>query len=59
MQETHVQCLGGEDPQEDELGTYSSILAWKILWTEESGELQFIGVAKESDMAEHTHKYHS
>ena len=59
MQETHVRCLGGEDPQEEELGTYSSILAWKIPWTEEPGELQFIGTANESDMAEHTHKYHS
>ena len=32
--------LGGEDPLEEEMGTHSSILAWKIPWTEESGGLQ-------------------
>ena len=35
MQETQVQSLGGEDPLEKEMTTHSSILAWKIPWTEE------------------------
>ena len=35
-----VQCLSGEDPQEEEMTTHSSILAWKIPWTEEPGGLQ-------------------
>ena len=40
MQETQVQSLGWEDPLEKEMATQSSILAWKILWTEEPGGLQ-------------------
>ena len=40
MQETQVQFLGQEDPLEKEMATQSSILSWKIPWTEESGELQ-------------------
>ena len=39
MQETQVRSLGWEDPQEKGMATHSSILAWKIPWTEESGEL--------------------
>ena len=39
MQETQVQFLGQEDPQK-EMATHSSILAWRIPWTEESGGLQ-------------------
>ena len=39
MQETRVQPLGQEDPLEEEMATYSSILAWKIPWTEETGRL--------------------
>ena len=38
-QETRVQSLGQEDPLEKEMATYSSILAWKIPWTEEPGRL--------------------
>ena len=38
-----VQSLGREGPLEEEMATHSSILAWKILWTEESGELQSMG----------------
>ena len=37
MQETWVQFLSQEDPLEEEMGTRSSILAWRIPWTEESG----------------------
>ena len=43
VQETRVRSLGWEDPLEKEMGTHSSILAWKILWTEETGELQSMG----------------
>ena len=40
MRETWVQSLGQEDPLEKEMATHSSILAWKIPWTEEPGRLQ-------------------
>ena len=40
MKETRVQPLGREDPLEMGPATYSSILAWRIQWTEDSGELQ-------------------
>ena len=43
MQETQPQPLGREDPLEKEMATCSSMLAWKILWTEESGRLQSLG----------------
>ena len=43
MQDTRVQFLGREDPLEEEMATHSSILAWRILWTEEAGRLQSIG----------------
>ena len=40
MQETQVQSLGPEDPLEEEMESHSSVLAWKIPWTEERGRLQ-------------------
>jgi len=40
VRETQVRSLGQEDPLEEEMATYSSILAWKIPWTEEPGRLQ-------------------
>ena len=43
MRETWVQSLGGEDPLEKEMATHSSVLAWRILWTEEPGGLQSMG----------------
>ena len=43
MQETRVQPLGWEDPLEKGMATHSSILAWKISWTEEPGGLQSMG----------------
>ena len=43
MQETRVQSLGWEDPLEKEMATHSSVLAWKIPWTEERDRLQFMG----------------
>ena len=42
-QETQIQSLGLEDPLEEEMATHSSILAWKIPWTEEPGGLQSMG----------------
>ena len=49
LQETQVQSLGGEDPLEKKMATHSSILAWRITWTEEPGGVQAKG-HKESDM---------
>ena len=49
MQETseiRVQCLGQEDPLEEGMATHSSILAWRITWTEELGGLQSMGLQK-------------
>ena len=43
MQETQVQSLGWEDPLEKGTATHSSILAWRIPWTEEPGGLQSMG----------------
>ena len=40
MQETWVQSLGWEDPLEEGMATHSSILAWRVPWTEEPGRLQ-------------------
>ena len=51
MQETPVRFLGWEDPLEKGKATHSSILAWRIPWTEEPGGLQSTGV-KESDTTE-------
>ena len=41
--ETQVQSLGGEDPLEEGMATHSSILAWRIPWTEEPGGIQSLG----------------
>ena len=43
MQETWVRSLGQEDPLEKEMATHSSILAWRIPWTEKPGRLQSMG----------------
>ena len=43
MRETQVQSLGQEDLLEKEMATHSSILAWKIPWTEKPGGLQLMG----------------
>ena len=40
MRETRVRSLGWEDPLEEGMAMHSSILAWRILWTEEAGVLQ-------------------
>jgi len=41
--ETRVPSLGQEEPLEKEMVTHSSVLAWRVLWTEEPGMLQFMG----------------
>ena len=46
IRETQVRSLGREDPLEKEMATHSSILAWKIPWTEDPGRLQFMGLQK-------------
>ena len=43
MWETWIRSLGGEDPLEKEMATHSSILTWKIPWTEKPGRLQSTG----------------
>ena len=45
-QESRVRVLGGEDPLEKEMAMHSTILAWRIPWTEEPGGLQFTGSQK-------------
>ena len=44
IQETQIRSLGQEDSLEEEMATHSSILAWKIPWTEEPGGLQSVAV---------------
>ena len=61
MQEAPVGSLGWEDPLEEKMATYSSLLAWRIPWSEETGQLQSMG-CKESDTTEwlrntHTHTH--
>ena len=46
MQETQVQSLGEEDPLEEGMVTHSSILAWRIPWTEKPGRLQSMGSSR-------------
>ena len=43
MRQTRVQSLGQEDPLEKEMAAHSSVLAWRIPWTEEAGGLQSAG----------------
>ena len=46
MQETWAQSLGQEDPPKEEMATYSSILAWRIPWTEEPSGLKSMGLQR-------------
>ena len=46
MQKTWVRSLGGEDRLETEMATHSSILAWRIPWTEVPGRLQSMGLQR-------------
>ena len=59
-QETWVQSLGQEDPLEEGMATHSSILAWRIPWTEEPGRLQSIesqGWTRLKQLSTHTHTH--
>ena len=58
MQETWVQFLGWEDPLENKVATLSSILAWRIPWTEEPGGVH--GVARVGhDLGQNHHYFHT
>ena len=46
MQDTQIQSLGQEDPLEKGIATHSSILAWRIPWTEEPGRIQSMGLQR-------------
>ena len=58
MQETWVRSLGWEDPLEEGTATHSSILAWRIPWTEEPGGLKPMG-HEESDITKGTAQTHA
>ena len=58
-QETGVQSLGGEYPLEEEMTTHSSILAWKIPWTEEFGGLLSMGSQRVGQIWAPTHRGHN
>ena len=49
MRETWVRSLGWEDPLEEGMATHSSIVAWRIPWTEEPGRLQSTGSQRVGD----------
>ena len=51
MQNTRVQSLGQEDPLEKEMATHSSMLAWRIPWTEEPGGLQSMGSQSQTGLS--------
>ena len=55
IQESWVQSLHWEDPLKKEMATYSSILTWRIPWTEETGRLQSTG-SQELDTTQHQHQ---
>ena len=46
LQETQIHCLSRENPLEKGMATHSSVLAWRIPWTEEPGGLQSIGLQR-------------
>ena len=52
--ETWVQSLGWEDPLKKEMATHSSILTWKITWTEEPGRLQSLGSQSRTQLSDFT-----
>ena len=61
MHETQVRSLGWEDPLEEGKATHSSILSWRIPWTEEPGELQSMGSQRVRDnrATQHIHIFMS
>ena len=56
VQETWVRSLGQEDPLEKKMATHSSILAWRIPWTEEPGKLQSMGLQSQTQLSNQTVK---
>ena len=58
IQKTWVRSPGREDPLEESMATHSSILAWRITWTEEPGGLQSVG-SQESDTTERLSTHYS
>ena len=59
-QETWVQFLGQDDPLEEGMGTHSSILAWRVPWTEKPGRLLSKGSQKsQTRLTNHTQKMNS
>ena len=57
MQETWVQSLGQEEPLEEEMATHSSILAWRIPWTEEPCRLQSMVLQSQTRLSTHTQEH--
>ena len=55
MQETQVGSLGQEDSPEKEMATHSSLLAWKIPWTEVPGRLEFMGSQSQTRLSDGEH----
>ena len=51
-EETQVPSLSREDPLEEGTATHSSILSWRILWTEESGGLQSMGLQSQTELSD-------
>jgi len=54
-----VRSLGGEDPLEEEIATHSSILAWKVPWTEEPGGLGSMGLQSQTPLSTDTFLTHT
>ena len=57
VQETQVRFLGWEDSLENEMATHSSILAWRIPWTEEPGRLQSLWLQESDTTQRLNHNY--
>ena len=58
MWETQIRSLGWVDPLEKEMATHSSILAWRIPWTEKLGGLPSMGLQSQTQLSdEHTHTH--
>ena len=55
MQETWIQSLGREDTLKKGIATYTSILAWRIPWTEEPGRLQSMASQSRTRLSDYTH----
>ena len=55
MWETWVRSLGREDPLEEGMTTHSSILSWRIPWTEEPGGLQFMRSQSQTQLSDLAH----